>query len=45
MRCYIERIDAYNENGPALKAIIVVADNALDRARELDRERALSGPR
>jgi len=45
VRRYLARIEAYNQNGPALKAIIVVAENALDRARELDRERALSGPR
>jgi amidase len=42
---YLARIEAYNESGPALKAIIVTADNALQRARELDRERAVSGPR
>jgi Asp-tRNA(Asn)/Glu-tRNA(Gln) amidotransferase A subunit family amidase len=45
VRRYLARIEAYNENGPALKAIISVADNALERARELDRERATSGPR
>lgn len=42
---YLARIEAYNQNGPALKTIISVADNALERARELDRERAISGPR
>ena len=43
VRRYLARIEAYNENGPALKAIISVADNALERARELDRERATRG--
>lgn len=42
---YLERIEAYNEQGPALRAVIVVAANALERARELDAERAVSGPR
>lgn len=42
---YLARIEAYNLQGPALRAIISVAPNALERARELDRERAESGPR
>ncbi len=42
---YVARIDAYNEQGPALRAVISIAPNALDRARELDEERARSGPR
>ena len=42
---YLARIEAYNLQGPALRAIISVAPNALERARELDAERAVSGPR
>lgn len=45
VRRYLARIEAYSENGPELKAIIAVADNAFERARELDRERAVTGPR
>lgn len=45
VRRYLARIEAYNQNGPSLKAIISVADNALERARELDQERAATGPR
>jgi amidase len=45
VRRYIARIEAYNEKGPALRAVIVVAENALQQARELDRERKRSGPR
>lgn len=42
---YLARIEAYNLQGPTLRAVIVVAPNALERARELDRERAEFGPR
>jgi len=42
---YIARIEAYNEQGPALRAVISIAPNALERARELDEERRRSGPR
>jgi len=45
VRRYLARIEAYNEQGPALRAVIVTAPNALERARELDAERARSGPR
>lgn len=42
---YLARIEAYNLQGPALRAVIVVAPNALERARELDAERKAKGPR
>lgn len=45
VRRYIARIEAYNENGPALRAIISVAPNALEVARALDEERRTRGPR
>lgn len=45
VRRYMARIEAYNEQGPALRAVIVTAPSALQKARELDAERARSGPR
>jgi Asp-tRNA(Asn)/Glu-tRNA(Gln) amidotransferase A subunit family amidase len=41
---YIRRIDAYDKNGPALNAIILVNPDALKDADELDRRFAQSGP-
>jgi amidase len=40
---YIERIDAYDAEGPELNAIVTVNDEAPDRAAELDREFEESG--
>jgi len=45
VRRYLARIEAYNEQGPALRAVISVSPNVLERARELDEERRVSGPR
>ena len=42
---YLARIEAYDQKGPSLKAIIAIADNAIERARELDKERVEKGPR
>ena len=42
---YLERIGAYDERGPALRAMITVNANALAEADVLDAERATSGPR
>lgn len=42
---YLARIEAYDEQGPALNAIISLNPNALAEAEALDRERATSGPR
>uniref|UniRef100_A0A7D5KTE8 Amidase n=2 Tax=Natrinema halophilum TaxID=1699371 RepID=A0A7D5KTE8_9EURY len=33
---YLERIDAYDRDGPELSSIVTVADGALERAAELD---------
>ena len=44
---FLERIDAYDKSGPAINAIITVNENALVRARELDRafdRGGLTGP-
>ncbi len=42
---YVQRIDALDRNGPALRAIIELNPDALQIADELDRERRTSGPR
>jgi Asp-tRNA(Asn)/Glu-tRNA(Gln) amidotransferase A subunit family amidase len=44
---YLDRIDAYDRNGPELNSIITVNPNAMDRAADLDdafEERGLTGP-
>src|SRR5215831_9329479 len=41
---YLRRIDAYDKNGPALNAIVVVNPDALKMAEELDRRYAQAGP-
>jgi amidase len=40
---YLRRIEAYDKNGPALNAIVVVNPGALDEADELDRRFARGG--
>lgn len=42
---YLARIAAYDKNGPAINSIISINSHALMQARDLDRERAISGPR
>ena len=42
---YISRIKAYDQKGPALNAISVLNPKAMERAIQLDRERAQQGPR
>ena len=44
---YLERIEAYNLNGPAINAVITVNPNALDEAAQLDAtfaEKGFVGP-
>src|SRR5712664_201927 len=41
---YLQRIDAYDKNGPALNAIVLVNPDAGKQADELDRRFARSGP-
>ena len=43
-RC-LDRIEAYDRQGPCINAVINLNPEALQRARELDRERGRSGPR
>lgn len=40
---YLRRIDAYDDRGPVLNAIITINPNALETAADLDRVRAGSG--
>ncbi|MGY8778889.1 MAG: amidase [Longimicrobiales bacterium] len=40
---YLDRIAAYDKNGPSINSLITVSDLALERARELDRTFAASG--
>jgi amidase len=42
---YQARIAAYDDDGPAINAVITMNPGALDRARELDEERMRTGPR
>jgi Asp-tRNA(Asn)/Glu-tRNA(Gln) amidotransferase A subunit family amidase len=42
---YLARIDAYDQRGPALNAIIALNPMARDEAMTLDAERAAKGPR
>lgn len=41
---YLDRIDAYDGNGPTLNSIITVNDHAIERARELDERFDEDGP-
>lgn len=45
VQAYLDRIAAYDQQGPALNAIITINPAALDEADRLDRERAQKGPR
>lgn len=42
---YLARIAAYDQQGPALNAVLHLNESALERARALDRERRARGPR
>lgn len=42
---YLARIEAYDQQGPALNAVLWLNDAALERARALDDERRSTGPR
>jgi Asp-tRNA(Asn)/Glu-tRNA(Gln) amidotransferase A subunit family amidase len=41
---YLDRIDAYDRNGPELNGVVTVNPDAADRAAELDREFEENGP-
>lgn len=42
---YLNRINAYDKQGPKINSIITINPEVLDSAAELDRERQLTGPR
>jgi amidase len=43
VRCYLDRIEAYDRKGPALWSIITINSKAMGRAEELDRAYASTG--
>lgn len=45
VQLYLNRIEAYDKQGPALNSIITVNPDALETARALDSERQTTGPR
>jgi amidase len=45
VQLYLNRIDAYDKNGPRLNAILAINPRALETARALDAERKAKGPR
>lgn len=45
VQMYLDRIEKYDDQGPAINAIITVNPDALKIAEELDKERAEKGPR
>jgi len=45
VKLYLDRIEAYDKQGPEIHAIISLNPNALKQARALDRERRKQGPR
>jgi len=45
VQLYLNRIEAYDQQGPALNAILEINPRALEIARELDKERRASGLR
>jgi len=45
VRYYLERIEAYDKQGPAIHSIISINDEAIETAKKLDAERESQGPR
>lgn len=45
LRLYLRRIEAFNRHGPQINAFLRIHPKALETARSLDAERAVSGPR
>jgi hypothetical protein len=45
VRLYLNRIEAYDQKGPHLRAVLAVTPRAIEIARGLDRERKISGRR
>ena len=45
VQAYLNRINAFDQRGPKLNALMTINPNALKEAGDLDRERATKGPR
>jgi amidase len=45
VQAYLDRIQAFDQRGPRLNALMILNPNALREAEALDRERAAKGPR
>jgi Asp-tRNA(Asn)/Glu-tRNA(Gln) amidotransferase A subunit family amidase len=45
VQAYLDRIQAYDQHGPAINAMVYINPNAIADARALDQERATKGPR
>ncbi|WOJ94828.1 amidase family protein [Congregibacter variabilis] len=45
VQAYLDRVAAYDQQGPTLNTMMLLNPNALTRAQELDEERRVSGPR
>src|SRR5690349_13265344 len=45
VQMYLDRVEAYDDAGPRINAVLALNDQALATARDLDAERAASGPR
>ena len=45
VQLYLNRIEAYDKNGPKLNAVLQINPRALEIARALDEERRTKGPR
>ena len=45
VQAYLNRINAFDQRGPKLNALMTINPNALKEAADLDRERATKGPR
>lgn len=45
VQAYLKRIEAFDQQGPRLNAVLTINPNALKEAEALDRERATKGPR
>jgi amidase len=45
VKAYLKRIDAYDKQGPAINAVILLNPKALETAKALDKERKAKGPR
>jgi amidase len=45
VKLYLKRIEAYDESGPKINAVLALNSTAIETARALDKERKTKGPR